>query len=172
MIQPDRLKELIEQGATIYGITGLPRWVEEIDLGSLLYEKIGDWLYKVNTICYGSGENDFRKEKLYRFDNEDLFETREEAEWVFEFGNITREEKLSLPSWEEFCKLDYEFVFYDRNHNKFSMYLTMPVTVEKEICIWNWNIETAKVEFRKPATKENYIDACRLCKKLFLGEKV
>lgn len=26
--------------------------------------------------------------------------------------------------------------------------------------------------FNKPLTKENYIEACKLCKKLFLGEEV
>lgn len=167
MIQPDRLKELIEQEATIYGITGLPRWVEEINLGSLLYEEIRNWLYKVDTICYGSGENDFRKEKLYRFGNEDLFETREEAEWALEFGNITREEKLVLPSWEEFLNKplwfhDDDVNFLTKDNEEIGFYKTC---FSKIIVM-----RDAETVFNKPLTEENYIEACKLVKKLFLGE--
>lgn len=169
MIKPDRLKELIEQKAMIYGITGLPCWIEEIDLGSLLYEQIGNRLYKVDIICYGSEENDFRKERLYRFNDEDLFETKEEADWYLEFGNITREEKLVLPSWEEF-KENCNFPTIHCKNGK-----TANFTVSNsylEIYKDSDDGYCEKKIYGKPLTKENYIDACKLCKQLFLGEKV
>ena len=145
MIQPDRLKEL-EKVYCVFKDNG------EITETHITDEYINncDWY-------------------------EDLFETKEEAEWYLEFGNITREEKLVLPTWEEaqkekFCfakgfdslygfKL---FVFINKFTNDFEVsffhgYKTNDYCIEKHFDLRD---------------KEQYIKGCRLCKQLFLGEKV
>ena len=166
MISKERLQELIKQGATIYAVNSYKKDVEEWELNCNLDAVNAGEFMKYDT------EQWFYHH--YSFDN--LFETKEDAEWQLEFGNIQRTETLSLPTWEEFCELDDMFIFY---YN------------EKEYCVGRTN-ETLESEcigitchdidafgecysysiFIEEATKENYIKACRLVKKLFLGEEV
>ena len=137
MITKERLEELIGQGATIYYI----------------FEDVVFNTKEIISITLNDGAS---------FDITTAFETKEEAEWYLEFGNITREEKLSLPSWEEFTTKNYRCCFSGKNN--------------KIITLDCFNGETLEINeneltiFEKPLTKENYIEACRLCKKLFMGE--
>ena len=78
-----------------------------------------------------------------------------------------RLEELWLPTWEE-IKEKKSFVFFH-----YKGYLGY-ITPESYIFVddygdWNFLLRTI---FNKPLTKENYIEACELCKKLFLGEEV
>ena len=141
MITKERLKELIEQKATIYQIIREPLKIEKILLG---YDEIGTT-------------------------SEDLYETKEEAEECLEFGNIVREERLELPSWEEFLKLP---LWDDKNNVEFKTNkgntISIFKTEQNEIIV----LKDIKTLFEKPLTKENYLEACELCRKLFLGEEV
>jgi hypothetical protein len=156
-ISKERLKELIEQGATIYGI--FRRKVRTIDLKDLYsISKNG----KILVTEYIDLEN---------FKIKDIFETKEEAEWYKEFGCIERVERLELPTWEEFNKSS-SFIFTRKDGTEMEMAIwTRNTSVDKTIKITNlndWNISW----FEAPLTKENYLLACRKAKKLFLGEKV
>lgn len=153
MITKERLLELIEQGATIY--------------------------YCSNEYWDNSGKIKIVEHKLTKNRVKDLggiveiisdrrfYETKEQAEWHREFGNIQRTERLELPTWEEIEKdfksinkfgtypvIDtyglYMDIFVDNYCNKFIVLTTLP---------------------RMPLTKENYIKACRKAKELFLGGK-
>ena len=86
MIEKNRLEELIEQGATVYMAN---RYTEGIFLDKRNFEVTDKEL--------------IFKYKIYAVLLEDLFETKEDAEEYAEFGNITRTERLELPSWEEFA---------------------------------------------------------------------
>lgn len=102
---------------------------------------------------------------------EQCFETKADAEEYAEFGNITRTERLELPSWEEFNKVS-TFAFKRKDGT------------DMEIAIWNNcpdDTKTIKITrsydwgaccFEKPLTRENYNEARRLCEKLFKGEGV
>lgn len=159
MIKKQRLEELIKQGATIYAVNSYKKDVEELELncnldavnaGVFMKYNIEQWFYH-----------------LYLFDS--LFETKEDAHWELEM-TATRTEILKLPRFEEFM-LDYKGVyrfhtkdgqivkingFYDERPNIQSGFIDVCVNGH---CVKDW-------EF----TKENYIEACKLCKKLFLGE--
>lgn len=170
MITKKRLEELIEQGATIYYIkietfvAGYSNFIsiKEIELYSPIQCKILEKYYNNEDyliVKYGNGTDYFLPYNL--------FETKEEAEWELEFGNITRTETLRLPRWEEFELLghDVDFIGEDKtpyyfrlNYNKSEIYIT--------------NFTNGKAIYCAKATKENYIEACKLCKKLFLGEEV
>ena len=106
-----------------------------------------------------------------------MYETKEEAEEFLEFSNIQRTQKLKLPLWNEMQNKHYirvEFrvldrfgeyneicVFsYNRDHEKYN---------NLEITIWNEDENNEEI-FNKPLTKENYNEARRILKKLFLGE--
>lgn len=104
----------------------------------------------------------------HRYDLESIFATKEEAEWQLEFGNITRTEKLELPTWEQFKKnecftffgIDWTFYeLHNRRRNKLQL-------------DYSYDNDYYRPEKEWKLTYENYLEACRLCKKLFLGEEL
>lgn len=97
-----------------------------------------------------------------------IFATKEEAEWELEFGNITRTEKLELPTWEKAKNGDLYWGFTGRDRTGYILR-----TFSGFGCGWTIGFICVKdikdkAIFEVPLTKENYIKACRLCKKLFL----
>lgn len=163
MITKERLKELIEQRAIIYRV-GMC-FIFDYKLDKTYYIEDNNL---VQSFC--EFDDDVVTRYLGTFD--ELYETKEEAEWQLEFGNIQRTEILSLPSWEEFCEWDklipnYSFKFTSKAKEHFMLYLWE----HKEIFIWSID-DRAYYRCWGEAIKENYIEACRLAKKLFLGEKV
>lgn len=170
MITHERLKELIERESGCYVlndyITGYihlkPKYEPET------YEN-GEHNYILYIYC------DDKKEYKEEIFDEQLFETKEEAEWAKEFSDITRTERLDLPNWEEVVyyfkvspiqnfeitfvadSLLYEFAIYDFDIVRIYM---------KGFSDTSWDII-----FEEPLTKENYPLACRKAKELFLGEE-
>lgn len=163
-ISRERLEELIKEGKTIYSLDtklyGPVKWLElENKLDSLEFNKDGE----VKLFIIDNGW-------WHWFNLKDLYEDVEDVKWFLEFGNITRTERLDLPSWEEFRVIG-GFVFYDYKQNPISVKICLdPVNVAPcNDCIY---IADSKNEyFCKPKTKENYIKACRKAKELFLGGK-
>lgn len=159
MIDKETLLKKIKNGETVYRVAGSQ--VREVKLG---------WGFDVGK--YNLLGDVSRNHAKWAFDT--LYETKEEAEWALEFGNITRTEKLELPSWEEFQKTHTTINFYkngceyglhrvnysaDRNNPDFKI----------EVYVFYNDLEESSDDlFSEPLTKENYIKACRLCKKLFL----
>lgn len=93
-----------------------------------------------------------------------IFATKEEAEWQLEFGNITRTEKLELPTWEQMQEnIDWGIDCANRD------WYLLKSRGHSIIRIEDWNSNGI---YEKPLTYENYLEACRLCKKLFLGEEL
>ena len=93
MITKERLQELIEQGATIY-----------IGFGSPCYEIIIDKTWNIEKDTHLKRGSFYVQLKF-------LFETKEDAEEYAEFGNITRTERLELPSWGEVNHKERIFVY-------------------------------------------------------------
>lgn len=143
MITKERLEELIEQGATI--------WTK--DLHFLELNKNDCFMNSKNLLQFGN----------FHYTNDYLFETEEDARWELEM-TVTRTETLKLPSWEEFVKdreLE-EFGFY----SKYQKYTVIRVINEKYLVV-----ETSfERYYTGELTKENYIEACKLCLRLFKGE--
>ena len=162
MIKEERLKELIEGKATIYYYSKDYGIIEEFNLkGCELYHDFDD------------------TQLAYEYDLENLYETQAEAEFVAEFGNI--EKVVKMPRffiWEElqnyYKESDYYSIrFVNNSFNVDVQYLFRVNLKTKTICIKREvDGQLNKVLFEKPLTKENYIDACRLCVKLFKGEEV
>ena len=172
MIKLDRLKKLIDKKATIWFKTFNSIYSYE------LKENINNgFYYDTDEECLllmkeMNNEEDYAQ---FAWKLEDLFETEADAKWALEFGNIVREEKLVLPSWEEaqkerFCwAKSFDslygfrlFMFINKFTNDFEVncfhgYKTNDYCIEKHFDLRD---------------KEQYIKGCRLCKQLFLGEKV
>lgn len=166
MISKSRLEELIEQGATIYDPDTMWQSVGEIKLNKKmkinngrLDGDLGDLGLKgALCSCY--------------IPLEDLVETKEEAEWILEFGCIERTERLELPTWEEIQKCSlYTLYFNNKELYLYRVYFNRKaemITIEEQ----NEEYLECFTKIKKlPLTKENYILACRKCKELFLGEK-
>lgn len=157
MISKERLEELMRNCAVIYGIE---------------FDKIESYDLSDEDICISPAE--FRDYGLRIFNSlgywndvrfENLFESKEEAEWYKEFGNITRTERLGLPTWEIINK---EF----KDINKFGSYAIIDTAgVYMDIFVDNYKNKfiVLTTQPRMLLTKENYTLACRKCKELFLG---
>ena len=158
MITKERLEELIEQGATIYRAYA-DICVEEFKLNKD---------YKVSTAhLWKKMKHSAFKGCGYPLDQ--LFETHIDAEEYAEFGNVTRTERLELPSWEEFNKVStFEFKRKDGIYMEIAIWSNCSDDTKtiKITHLNDWNI----CFFSKPLTRENYNEARRLCVKLFKGE--
>lgn len=152
MIEENKLRELIKDNKKIYSL--------------ILPNECG--------VPYIKEENalDFATLFVRCINNTNIFETKEEAEWALEFGNITRTETLILPTWEEFIK-EKSVCFKTKNiEYRLYIYTINAKTNNCRIMISADEYNYDRFVFEKPLTKENYIDACRLCKQLFLGEYI
>lgn len=149
MITKERLEELIEQDKVFY-------WVFNKEIRMLCNLSVPTY-WKKNWELYGK----------------DCFETKEDAEEYAEFGNITRTERLPyLPKWED---IEYENGFFIRkfhikdNYNGLGKLMVIKDSV---ILVQCSSLGVLHEEyFNKPATRENYNEARRLCVKLFKGEE-
>lgn len=97
-----------------------------------------------------------------------LFENKSEAEFVAKYKNITRTETLDLPTWEEVkSNKRHNLAIFYRNHNEIQFY------IKNNIYIVSFDFD-GNINFilKDEKTKENYLKACEVCKKLFMGEKV
>ena len=106
----------------------------------------------------------------------DVYETKEDAEWEAEFGNLTRTEKLVLPTWKQ-IQPDAEndsttFTF----NSKDGIEYVLSVADYGDDDFYDWTIEvfstSSDFSHEFPFTYDGYLEACRLCKKLFLGEQL
>ena len=92
-----------------------------------------------------------------------------EKEFKARYQNITRTESLSLPTWEEIYETANK-EFYNLRDNMYFAIIGRRYPSYDERTIRLVKAYT-KILFEKPLTKENYLEACELCRKLFLGEK-
>lgn len=153
MIEKERLEELIKQGATIWGV------VDYTYHSSKPYKRIEYWdLGNMPT---------FYIDEFYETNwNAEFFETKEDAEFALKYQNITRTETLSLPTWEEVQRdlekrTDGDYVIVDNERVTFIYYKPSGFEVISNCDNYNFG-----------PTKDNYTEACEICRKLFLGEKV
>lgn len=165
MITKERLEELIEQGATIWN----DEW-EEIKLNKETCEicEMKSITGKHISWClYFEYEHNNQK-CCYDICIEDLEENVENGRERLEFGNITRTERLELPSWEEIKEKDDCF-FNSKDYK-----ICLSINIEgNRIKIFQCVFGGGNfIIFDKPITRENYNEARRLCVKLFRGEKV
>lgn len=157
MITRERLEELIKQGATIY----------EVKYGNInpvsLKNKIRYINYKYEIISFEPRPDE--KYLHYKYFKR-LFETKEDAEFALEFQNITRTETLNLPTWEELNIID-EIKINGEYGKRYIVQVD-----EYDISIYASDGYDFILYKRFERTKENYIKACTIARKLFLGESV
>lgn len=189
MIERKRLEELIGQKAIIWCICDYTydkskpnKKIEYYDLSN-------------EDICISPAE--FRDYGLRIFNSlgywndiryEDLFETKEEAEWQAEFGCIERTERLVLPTWKQIENIINQKKKFGLNHSDrvFARIITSDSIYYFKVCkdldLFTLQVKQTyigddlceQITTRFPyifgkATKENYTLACRKAKELFLN---
>lgn len=159
MITITRLKELVNQGAIIYGNGfGEIELIPDNDIS--IYEN-GNNGY----ILYVLEPNKKYKNEIF---DEDLFESKEEVEEYLEFANIERTEKFPFVPYKEFIKTA-NIVFESKTKIKMNLAIWRNSKDEKTIELTRLN-DWDTCYFEKPLTQENYHEALRICKNLFLGD--
>lgn len=162
MITKTRLKELVIQRATIYG-NGFGEIALIPDNDISIYEN-GDNGY----ILYILEPNKKYKNEIF---DEELFESKEEAEEYLEFANIERIEKFPFIPYKEFIKpTNIIFKSKDNVEMELAVWFNSESEIDSETIklteLNDWNI----CYFEKPLTQENYHEVLRVCRKLFLGD--
>ena len=169
MIKKERLEELIKEQKGCY-IMANKYTIGYVHLKEKYEPIIEDREDNYNLWVFTDDILDFR-DCIHSYS---LFETKEEAEWELKFGNITRTETLRLPSWEEAQDKDFHFCYlYQVEH--FCFYIDIYNFTNEFRIRCSHGIHLDDYVFDKTfdlRDKENYIEACKLCKKLFLGEEV
>ena len=159
MITKERLKEILDKNGSVY--TTETGNYESNYLELILYDSAKFTVKKNNTVRLFIA--DTIEWHWYKLEN--LFENEEDAEFVLKFKRIPKTEYLDLPTWEQFCNEDkiVTFTAYPYNYHllKFGNYIRLKSFYERDVM----DI------FIKSLTKENYWEACELCRKLWLGEK-
>lgn len=152
MISKKRLKELIKQKAIIWSSS----WEEEVDL-SLPCKIVKDGGTFALII-----EEDKAHHPYYSlaFLEEDV----KKAKWDIKFRDVERIETLGLPTWDELQEIFNHIIddYYERcftvNNNAYCLFVNSNV------------IEIEELGYSKIANEENYIEACKLFKKIFLSK--
>ena len=167
MINAEELKELIEKEAIVYGVQNnkifeirlKKDFFEDNDTSTLCKFAVIDDCLEIN--------NDFGLNE-YAWLIEYLYETKSEAEFVAKYKNIRRTETLDLMTWEEVkSNKRHNLAIFYRNHNEIQFY------IKNNIYIVRFGFDgDINFIFKDEKTKENYLEACELCKKLFIGEEV
>ena len=163
MITKERLEELIKQKQPIYYKDYYIIYPSKWRYGYAIPEQL-ECLYK----------KPFNK--LIWYDLIDLYGSKEERDWHREFENITRTETLKLPTWEKIKRKPTIISFMSKDWKLCKLGLGEIVAVigngtksskKRYVCVC---IDKDDHYFER--TEKGYIEACELCRKLFLGEEV
>ena len=148
MIKKERLEELIEQGATVCNAYK--------DWDNVWHCRFGNVVQEENHLLFKENGSSL---SVIMHNTNNLYETKEQAEWEWEFGCIERTERLELPTWEEF-KNKYCIEFTAKTGNKVNILDFVNEIYISDDCEFSATFER---------TKEGYTLACRKAKELFLG---
>lgn len=159
MITKERLEELIEKGAEIWKIEDgivYPLRKDHYEYWRIKEDRL-EWYWKI----VPSGFN--------YISFEHLFETKADAEEYAEFGNITRTERLELPTFDELFDEIFAGSFGIHTIQRFDN-----VQIRYKLLLsgvaWLFVVKGKDELFTSPLSRENYNEARRLCVKLFKGE--
>ena len=169
MIERERLEELIKQGATIWSND----WEEEIVLDKdhcvIFHCTRYNNEYDCDILSVDEGDG-YVNNYIIRALEEDV----ESAKWKLEFGNIERTEKLTLPTWEEAQDKRFYYINNFQSLTGLRFFISIyKFTNDFEIhCSHGSKIGDYHIERHFDLRdKKQYLEACRLAKKLFLGER-
>lgn len=177
MINKQRLEELINQCATIYYID--TSWINKNIryVNSLTLDKrnhrVGYATYNFslpeqeNVVLKDITNDGYYHEGIARL--QDIYEDIEEAKFNAEFKRVAKIQYLDIPTWEQAEKIDKLVVC------EFDDWYRLQVCPSENIDNNGWiGIDcggNCELYHWDSANEENYIEACKQFKRLFLGEE-
>ena len=171
MITHERLKELIEQGAIIWHND----W-EEIKLDKKNCEvcEVRSMNGELITwyLCFEYKYDD--RKYWEEIDIQELEEDVEKGKWELEFGCVERTVNLDLPKWEDIEKdKKFHYIRHFVLSKNFSFFIEIYKFTNTIGVSWSGGCKKTDPRFDRTweLTKENYFEACRKAKELFLGEE-
>lgn len=166
MINKERLEELKKENTFIFYI--LNNSVQVIKVNESYSISENDKINNGELTLFHNYKNVFQD----ICEMKKVFETQKQAEWYLTH-HVTRIETLDLPTWEEFTSTDNSIIRFYVKERKYTMHIFVKnkKTNNCRILIRADDREQDWLVFEEPATEENYIEACKLCVKLFEGEK-
>ena len=168
------LQKKIESGDTVWGITQYDELIK-FDASYLHHPtwfETGEPILDKLNMAYTKEDGDI---EVFEVEDDNVFATKEDAEFELEFGNITRTEKLELPNFDEIDTGNGDTVICLFNSKDGTEY-TLAVDDFGDGDSYDWTISVS--DHRKDFWEDfdftygGYLEACRLCKKLFLGEEL
>lgn len=147
MITKERIKKLADLEKTIYE-------VKYYNINPVNLEP-GIKIYKDCIKVPARLEGRYGVHKYYK----NLFETFEEAQEYLDYGDISRTETLTIPTYEQYKKNPI-FNFYSFDHKIVNVYGDKKIVICKD----------SLVIFSEKLNEENYTKVRKQCKELFLGE--
>lgn len=168
MISEERLQELIKQEATI--------WVKnqycnayDVELSNYNYVAITDNKESLMFLDYSIQEDDPESVLVDYLEN--LYETKEDAEWAS--IAIYRTEIFDPPAWEEIQYTKHYFIYKFSIKDNYDFFGRITILKDFNIKV-SGLVQGVLFEeyFNEAASKDNYIKACTIARKLFLGESV
>lgn len=173
MITEEELVKLLREKATIYHIEDATK-IKELKLNEDFgfgYVDI-DWdatrCFKQQLYTYFDEDGDeCEHNEYYLF--EDLYKTKEEAEWVCE-THAKQTITFSPYTWEDFIsdKYNKKFVFIDKKLQPHRLWIDIE---EDETCnLYNKECIYIDTNIKALASKENYRKVVEYARKMFLGE--
>ena len=172
MITKERLEELIEQKAIIYCLIKKPF----IGFSSYTLEItpiVLDNSYGISVEEYNKQNN--CKSQFYKFegiyynicDADNIYETKEEAEFVQKF-HTSKTVYFEPPTWEEFLKTETDDGYPYLEIQKLAIIMQ---TQLKCFCVTdNWGCVWESFSYTDENKKQKYYEAVEYAKKIFLGE--
>lgn len=165
MITKERLKELIEQGATIYYKEYGK--IKDVTLDNSYYIDKFSEVSNMDVLCRGCCDFDDDEFRIIVTFLSELYETEEDAEFVLKYHTF-RVEKFEPPLYED-IKDGQPYMFNFTSNGKHYNFFTSVLLIE----LLEVNDEDSAYSEQiicKHSTKENYIKAVEKARKLFLGE--
>lgn len=168
MITRERLEKLIKQEATI--------WVKnqycnayDVELSNYDYVAITDNKESLMFLDYSIQEDNPESVLVDYLEN--LYETKEDAEWAS--IAIYRTEIFDPPACEEIQYTKNYFIYKFSIKDNYDFFGRIAILKDYNIKV-SGLVQGVLFEeyFNEAASKENYIKACTIARKLFLGESV
>lgn len=180
-----KLEEKIANGESVWVIND--KFIKEIKLDHKYDDYTKYSLEDQFGIHFLNTDRVYINERYYDYDN--IFATKEDAEWELNYGNIERTERLRLPTYEKIEQYIENMKKFGLNRNDkiLARIVTSASIYYLKLCkdfdLFTFQLKQTyigddlckELSIKLPrqlgnVTKQNYIEACELAKKLFLGE--
>lgn len=152
MIDKDKFDEIASKKGKLYYGTSLDN-IEELDFSNEKYSF---------EFLFNNARAIFDAKGVIKCFASTCFESKEQAIWELTTRAYTVE-IFEPPIWEDFLESE-EYIFWTKNHRQ-----TFIRVVETKYLVVETNFERF---YTSDLTIENYIEACTIARKLFLGESI